>query len=278
VAISPDGRRAVVSRGRLTEAADIWIVDLVDGSAVPVTDDGRNFRPAWTPNGDAVVFTSTRSDVRVSPGGLLVRRRRADGSGPIDTLLRMQLPIGEVRISPDNRSILYRSTRRGSGRDIFYRTFDSISREIPFVVGQYQERSVDFSPDGKWVTYVSERSGRDEVYVEQFPQGGSRASISIDGGREPVWSVDGPEIFFRALDGFMMSARVSTRPNFTVTRREKLFSATDYLSNQFLTIYDEDRSGRFLMIKLENRTARTDAILVQNWSSEAKSALVGKTP
>jgi hypothetical protein len=275
VALSQDDRRVAVTKGALfVGASDVWVIDLAQGSSIPITSDGQGARPTWIPDGKTLVFPYGPT---ASAGRETAVRRPADGSTSMDTLLvqPQRRPVGEVVISPDGVHMAYRLTRafeQTPTRDILYRRVDGADSARPFAAERFQERGPRFSPDGNWLVYVSDRTGRDEIYAERFPDGGQRVSISTEGGREPVWSRDGSEIFYRTLDGLMMSARLTRSTGaMDVARRDRLFDARGYLSNQFLTMYDVARDGRFLMIKLAQQAARTDLVLVRNWRAEVDS-------
>jgi hypothetical protein len=183
--------------------------------------------------------------------------------------------VDELAWSPDERYAAIR-TRRGSrsgNRDIVVRQFNPDSL-IPFAAEDAaHERGPRFSPDGRWLLYVSDRSARDEVYAEAFPGGGRRVQLSRDGGREAVWSRDGSRVYYRALDGWMMAAHVNRGPTLEVTRRERLFDAKPYIANQFLVTYDVTADNRFLMMKAEEQPSRTEVVIVRNWVQHVKARL-----
>ena len=162
-----------------------------------------------------------------------------------------------------------RLSRAAARRDIVIRAA-SDTAIVPYAADSVaQERSPRFSPDGKWLAYASDRTGQDEIYVDGFPTGGVRTQVSADGGREPVWSRDGSRVFYRAPDGWMMAAHVTRGTTVQVTRQERLFDASPYLTNQFLTCYDVATDGRFLMIKLDPQPERTDVVIIRNWVQHA---------
>jgi hypothetical protein len=166
-----------------------------------------------------------------------------------------------------------RARSAGGTRDIFVRRADSDSI-VPFAAEpRVQERGPRFSPEGKWLLYVSNRSGRDEVYAESFPQGDNRVQLSLDGGREGTWSRDGSRVFYRSLDGWMTAGRLTLGATLTVAGRDRLFDATPYLANQFLAMYDVAPDGRFLMFKLDPQPARTDVVIIRNWVQQVKGRL-----
>jgi serine/threonine-protein kinase len=270
--IAPDDRHAAVSEGALTsQFGDIWIIDLVDGTRNRLTSDARNLRPSWFPDGTKVTYAA------LVDSGVAFVTRSVNGAARADTLFSARgASAGESRWSPDRSYLVYRSGP-STNRDISYRRADAMATGIPFAADQYQERTPHFSHDGRWLTYASDRTGQDEIYADAFPRGGERVPISIGGGREPVWSRDGTEIFYRSLDGFMMAARVDARAGLRVLSRAKLFATAPYAANQFLNMYDVATDGRFLMIKMEPQPDRTDVVLVGNWMTEVRARL-GEKP
>jgi Tol biopolymer transport system component len=312
VALSPDGRRAVVTTGIVSQLTDLWLVDLEIGSMSALTRDGRSSRPAWRRDGRTVTWlhfnttlapgrrgrgeggrtgSDTANDVRRGrasrdqlPGDRplelpdlpSVSTRNVDASAGEDSLPGpWPRLVDELAWSPDEQHVAIRS-RRGSlrvgARDILVGRLTD-SSFTPFATEPAQERGPAFSPDGKWLAYVSDRSGRDEIYAESFPGGGNRVQLSVDGGREAVWSRDGSRVFYRALDGWMMAAHVVRGATLLVTRRDRLFDASSYHTNQFLRMYDVGRDGRFLMLKYEDSGSRTDVVIIRNWVQQVKARM-----
>ncbi len=295
VALSPDGRRAAVSVGTFTQGGDIWIADLELGSMSPLTSDGRKSRATWRRDNQSVAFLEFR--IAASQGGRglgegrrgeggrgeggraggasLVWQRKVDSGMPTDSLPGpWPAVVDELAWSLDERYVAIRTRRvnRGGNRDIVVRQFNPDSL-IPFASENAQERGPRFSPDGRWLLYVSDRSARDEVYAESFPGGGNRVQLSLDGGREGVWSRDGSRVFYRALDGWMMAAHLNRGATRQVTRRERLFDAKPYLANQFLVTYDVTADNRFLMMKTEEQPPRTEVVIIRNWVQQVKARL-----
>ncbi|MFI5311163.1 MAG: protein kinase [Gemmatimonadales bacterium] len=273
VSLAPDGRRAVTTVGSLL-SGDLWLEDIASGTRSPVTSDGYNTRPAWSSDGRRLAFVRTTG---TAGGGRAVLEQTVDRDVPPDTVPGGTFKgamIGEFQWSPDGKSAAIRITGRATqGRDVFVR-LPGAKEWTPFAAdSKAQERGPRFSPDGKWLLYVSDRSGREEVYVEAFPSGGSRVQVSADGGREALWSRDGSKIFFRSLDGWMNAATISRGPPLAVAKRERLFDASAYHTNQFLTMYDVAPDGRFLMLKRDAETARTDLVVIRGWVQQVMKRL-----
>jgi hypothetical protein len=314
VALSPDGRRAVVTTGIVSQLTDLWLVDLEIGSMSALTRDGRSSRPAWRRDNRTVTwlhFNTTLNPERLgrqgrggsaSDGGGNGRRgrgrpsrdplpedrprefpvlpsvstRNVDASAGEDTVAGpWPRLVDELVWSPDEQYVAIRSragnVRAGARNILVGRLTDTAF--TPFAAEPAQERGPAFSPDGQWLAYVSDRSGRDEIYAESFPGGGNRVQVSVDGGREVVWSRDGSRVFYRALDGWMMAAHVARGATLQVSRRERLFDANPYHSNQFLRMYDVGRDGRFLMLKYEDGGGRTDVVIIRNWVQQVRARM-----
>ncbi|MDQ8165362.1 MAG: protein kinase, partial [Gemmatimonadota bacterium] len=264
VALAPDGRRAVTTVGSLASDGDLWMEDLAIGARSPITSDGRSARAAWNSDGKSISFLR----------GTIFASREGPRSRPFQKSLNSDAPddsvpgpwpqrgtINEFVSSPDGRTQAVRvNVANGTDRDIYLR-LPAPNGLTPFAADSaVQERGPRFSLDGKWILYVSDRSNRAEVYVAPVTGRGERVQVSIDGGREAVWSRDGTKIFYRAPDGWMMAATLARGAAVQVTQRKRLFDASPYLSNEFLTMYDVGPDGRFLMLKLDAQAPRTDVV------------------
>jgi hypothetical protein len=128
------------------------------------------------------------------------------------------------------------------------------------------------SPDGRWLTYVSNESGRDEIYMRPFPGPGGRVLVSTDGGTEPMWSPDGRELFYRLGDK-MMAVSITAEQDLSLVTPEALFEGNyqpGYIAQGINTNYDIAPDGRFVMIRPEETSAPTQLNVVLNWFEELK--------
>ena len=259
--LSPDGQRVAVG-ARSGANPDIWIYDIGPGTRMRLTVEGNNNSPVWTPDGKRVTFSSTRD------GPQDLYWKPADGSGQAEPLLNMNSLniLTPTSWSPDGESLAFYEVNPASARDIW-----ALPREgdpLPFVATAFNERAPMFSPDGRWLAYVSDESGRDEIYVQPYPGPGGKWPISAEGGTEPHWSADGRELFYRLGDK-MMVVEVQSEPAFTSGRPQLVFEGP-YLLGTSVANYDISPDGqRFLMIKEEE--GQQDQIhVVLNWFEELK--------
>ena len=277
VRVSPDGRRVATSLDPPGGATgDVWVQDLASGARIPITTDGFSSRPVWSADGQRLAYIRGRPGLFV--GGITVMQRSASADAPEDSVTGPWLSglrVSEFEWTADGRSQAIRVSPIGSrsDRDILVRAALAAALR-PFAADSgVQERSPRISPDGRWIVFASDRSSRDEVYADAFPDGRARVAISLGGGREAVWSRDGSTVFYRDLDGWMVAASVSRGASIEVTKRERLFDASAYVSNQFTVMYDVTPDGGFLMLKRDGQAARTDIIIVRNWVQQVMARL-----
>ena len=202
--VSPDGRRLALHLQ--DEGNDIWTLDLARDSLTRLTfDPGEDETPAWSPDGRWIAFAATRGSER------RVIRRPADGSGAEEVLWTLSDHAHVTDWSPDGRSLLVDVYRTKSSTDIVRLDLGEKPAPRPFLETPFDESSGRISPDGRWIAYRSNESGRDEIYLQPFPDGGGKVSISNGGGVQPVWSRDGRALYFRS-DSDLMVARLGTAP------------------------------------------------------------------
>jgi dipeptidyl aminopeptidase/acylaminoacyl peptidase len=173
--------------------------------------------------------------------------------------------------SPDGQALAFLQVNGpATGFDIWVlRTADHKAQ--PFLQTTFTETAPVFSPDGHWLAYMSNESGRYEIYVQPYPGPGGKYQISTDGGTEPVWNPKGGELFYRQGDK-MMAVGVTTQPNFSAGKPRMLFEGPYLLSPQTFPNYDVSPDGqRFLMLKATGQAqASTQINVVLNWTEELK--------
>ena len=263
-ALSPDGL-LVAAVGLENGNFDIWIHDANRPIATRLTFDGAlEHRPVWSPAGDQVAFSSNRQ------GNADIFVRRADGSGEAKALVATRGHELVSDWSSDGRYILYHRNDPKTGDDLWYlqRKDDNSGFEaVPFLQTPFRELAANLSPDGHFVAYVSDESGRYEVYVQRFPGGGGKRLVSSNGGGQPRWRRDGKELFYVA-DRTLLAVDVTTMPNFSMGSPRELFES-EGLNSPTVQYYDVSADGqRFVLRELMEVDDPTVIRVVQNWFAE----------
>ena len=262
--LSPDGRYIAVEV-RNPQNIDVMVYDLQRDTLTRLTfdpsDDGY---PLWSPDGQRVLFSSEHE------GTAKVYSRTADGTGQAERLTTNEAFQIPQSFSPDGRSVVVQS-----GGNVELIGVGDESRAERLLETEFAEFYPQVSPDGRWITYSSNESGINEVYVRSFPNiDDGRWQISRDGGSESVWSHDGRELFFRRTGTVeMMVVAVDTEPTFNPGNPEMLFQAP-YRSGLLgrNRPWDVAEDGRFLMIddQLRDQTSFSQINVVLNWTEELK--------
>jgi eukaryotic-like serine/threonine-protein kinase len=257
---SPDGRSIAVDVAE-GSGFSIWIFDLAQRTLTRLTFEGDAQRPFWTPDGSRVTYTEFGGSPDIS-------WVRADGSAQPEHLLVMPgRQIGDDW-SRDGRTLVYHDNS-GSirGNDIMLLALDSGSTPRPYLRTRADEFAPHVAPDGRWVAYTSDESGRAEVYVRSFPEPTGKVQVSLAGGTEPRWSRDGTELFYRNNDQ-MMVARVSSQPGFSVLQRSELFRSS-FPSNVYFAQYDVAPDGQHFLVTQGPQASR-ELIVVLNWFEQLR--------
>jgi serine/threonine-protein kinase len=277
--LSPDGAKIAVRVS--TEAGnDIWIKELNGGPRTRLTFwQGEDRDPNWLPDSRTVSFLSSMPlpGDSTPPGDFNLWVQVADGSRSAELVLDHPASISEAVMSPDGNSAIVRSTGLASvdgGRDIFSADLASAATEA-ILATPFDESAPKLSPDGRWLAYQSNESGRDEVYVRPYPETDrARVQVSTEGGLAPRWARDGSELFFLSGDREMMAASITVAGGaLRIASREVLFDLpSSVLVGDRTTQYDVSNDGRFLML----RTASGDEdesrmVIVRNFLEEVKA-------
>ncbi|MFI5208725.1 MAG: protein kinase, partial [Gemmatimonadales bacterium] len=238
---SPDGKRiAVVVVRSNGDRGDAWIYDLAAKTLSRLSFDSTVQHPEWTPDGRRLLYAITDSQTLVAAD--------ADFSGRKEVLIgRTAASPLEAALAPDGRTLVYRVFGQGLSRDIWVRRLDSAGSDHPLVATPFDERAIALSPRGL-LAYVSNETGRDEVYVRPLEPNGGRWQVSDAGGTEPRWDRRGTILYYRSPDSLIAARLTPGMP--TVQRREALFATRQYSSDLFAADYDVSPNGRqFVFIR-----------------------------
>ncbi len=253
--LSPDGRRIALS---VTEAGatDSWVFDRTAKTLTRVTFDGNGSRPIWTHDGRRIAYSRAgdSQDLAWIP---------SDGSAAAEALVGGPDDQFAGDFTPDGRSLVIRDGGQSSRRTIALVSLDSARTKRTLVESGFQNHSPTLSPDGRWLAYVSDETGRTEVYVRPMPGPGGKWQISKNGGFEPRWSASGGEIFFRNGES-MMTASVKAGSTFAPGAVRELFKVNAVFGPNFPS-YDVTRDGRTFLMLLPPARSGQEVIMLLNW-------------
>jgi eukaryotic-like serine/threonine-protein kinase len=287
--LSPDGTRVAVSIAE--QGSDLWTWDFsrekLTRLTVGPTGNSGNFL-VWTPDGRHIIFTV----VRDAPN---LFRRAVDGTGTEERLTTSDRQQRPDAISPDGKRLVFEELTATSTYDLMLLALDGRSTPLgtgaplpqPLLHTPFGERNATISPDGRWMAYESNESARSQIYVRPFPNvADGHYQISTDGGRAPVWAVNGRELFF-VNGSTLMAVAVQATSTFSAGNPTTLFEGRSiFLDGRSMgagtgRTYDVSRDGRkFLMIKEGGGVTQSgpppSLVVVQNWSEELKHLVPAK--
>jgi Tol biopolymer transport system component len=267
---SPDAQRIAVDvASPRIGTSDIWIYEVARGAPIRLTTDLTNESgPVWSPDGRRILFRWER-------GGSPNLYARTIGSGTEELLVSDPSPLSTEDWSRDGQWIVYVRNTRQTATDLWLRPTGGDEKPRPFAATRFEEWSARFSPDSRWVAFVSTESGSPEVYVSPVNASGDRTRISIGGGTTPRWRGDGRELFYASPDNrSIMSVSVTPSPRtFIAGVPSRLFSigAAAARDRARSTAYDVSPDGRRFLISVpagEPSASRVTVVL--NWIAAMK--------
>jgi Tol biopolymer transport system component len=258
---SPDGRRLSFDFTS-SEGRDSWVLDLAQGTLTRATFTGDGHDATWAPDGQHLNYVSARS------GALGIYRIRPGGSGVAESLFASTEVTWTGEWLPDGSGLVTTASfSEANNSDIAFLAGGGRGPLEPIVATPFSEQYPALSPDGRWLAYVSNQSGPQQVYVRPFPGTDADAAVqvSLDGGTEPAWSPDGRRLAYRSTaEGRpeLVLADLSPAGELTVTTRRALFSIADYIGTAPHANYDWMPDGRgFVMVR---RSPSTRIMVIQN--------------
>jgi Tol biopolymer transport system component len=267
---SPDEKRvALAHRDSESGSQNIWLFDLARSTLRRLTfqsqDEGT---PVWSPDGSSIVFSSSRGRVK----DLFLKP--LSGTGTEELLVQSDVSKFPDDWSRDGRFILYDSFNASTRGDIWVLSSPlGDKKPSPYLQTPFSETHAQFSPDGRWVAYVSDESGKSEVYVQSYPISGAKWLVSTKGGDQPIWRRDGKELFYLAADKKLTAVTVKTGAMFEAGTPSPLFdvrvvskSLTDD-RNQYIVTAD---GRRFLVLSISDDSVGQPLTVVLNWTAELK--------
>ena len=274
VAMSPDGQH--VAAGLLDadgRQSDVWIYDFARGTTSRLTfDQHGDGTPLWSPDGSRIVFGSNRA----GSGAIDLYEKAASGAGDEQVLLKSPSAKYAISWSPDGQFILFENWVPQSKGAIWLLTLPSKEAKPLLQSTSYNYGQPKLSPDGNFIAYTTDESGRGEVYVRRFPPSSERWQISSGGGIQPLWRGDGKELFFLTDDKRLMSVEIKTDGKFESSIARELFQGNmKAMKASFAYSYAVASDGqRFLISAPEETAVGAPMTIVLNWVASVKSSRV----
>jgi Tol biopolymer transport system component len=261
VSLAPNGRVLAVDKTDMgSQNTNLWTYELQRDSAKRLTfHSGIDGVPIWSPDGTSLVFSSTRqlrNDLYI---------KNSDGAQEEKSIVRDDLNKFPSDWSRDGKYILYTGDT-----DFWSVTVPEIKSSL-FLKAVSALRNGQFSPDGKWVAFASNETGKWEIYVTSFPDARGKWQVSIGGGEQPRWRGDGKELFYLSSDVKMMAAPVTLGANFDAVTPIALFQTTprQSVSRTDLFVYDVSRDGQRFLINTQVKQGESQPMsVVLNWPAK----------
>jgi eukaryotic-like serine/threonine-protein kinase len=271
-AISPDEKKVAVTRAdpQTPTAPDIWLIDLERGTQIRLTTDpAGDCCPSWSPSGDRLTFLSVRN------AATSIYQKPSNGASPEEPLVSSAELKYNPQWSPDGQSIIYSQLNPKTNTDLYLLSLSGEKKSTSFLQTNFIEAQARFSPNGRWIAYISNETGQFEVYVESFPRIGSKLAISIGGGSQPQWRADGRELYYYAPDRKLMAVEVNgDGPTFKVGEARPLFEIRVFSNDQnfpgngYYTVTHDGK--RFLVSSLPEAPQRQQINVIVNWAADFK--------
>jgi Tol biopolymer transport system component len=244
------------------DATDVWATDIQRGSLSRLTFDGNSGAAVWSPDGRRITFSSDPGE-----GSLNLYTKGIGSSEPPTRLTTSPNAQFASSWSPDGRELAYTELNPETQFDIW--TWSAATgRPRVFLNSGFNESAAVFSPNGGFIAYVSDETGEDEVYVCSYPDAGAKWPISTNGGREPVWSDDGSEIYYRGQE-WMIAVSIETEPSFSAGKPRLLFEAPfDEAGAPYANYEVTDDRDDFIMVRSDDELSATRIVVVLNWFQE----------
>ena len=263
--VLPDGNRLVFDVGEDDNKGDIWIRDFARGTTTRFTFEPEpEFGPIWSPDGKRIAYTVQRKRMELY-------WKDAAGTGEPEVLLESDEDKFITDWSRDGTIIVFAS-RGERNWDLWAMRLTGDRKPFPLRRTQFVDVNGSLSPDGRFLAFQSNESGRHEIYVQEFPEARSKWQVSTSGGREPSWRKDGRELYYRSADARLMAVPVETGASFTAGTPQPLFQAR-FAPVIARSLYRPSPDGqRFLVTAVGSGDVTPPAVVVLNWAAALESA------
>jgi eukaryotic-like serine/threonine-protein kinase len=276
-AMSPDEKTLAYEIFEPNGSSDLWLQDLSRGAASRFTFEPRiSSFPVWSPDGSQIAF-SLRPTAGVS---FVIARKPVSGNGKQEVLLPVRVNGYPWDWTPDGKFIVYSDTGETTNYDLWLLPLAGDHKPISLLQTKFNETRAQFSPDGQWVAYVSDESGKLEVYVQPMPATGGKWQVSTSGGDQPPWRKDGKELYYLAADGKLTAVPVKTiassSSNFEIGPPQPLFPVPDIVGSGGITSrysYQPSADGKRFLVDVPaggEGVAQPPITMTLNWQATLK--------
>ena len=262
--LSMDDEKIVFDSDNPGPDPDIWVRDLARGVSARVTfDPNTDNLPIWSFDRLRVLFPSWRDGI------FNLYLKAASGTGQAELLVELGTPTGwGTDWSKDGNFIMYQIPGDDTGQDLWIAPQSDPQEPYPYLNENYDEQDGTFSPDSKWIAYVSNETGRNEIYVQSFPRSDSKFRISNSGGSEPYWSRNGTELFYVSADRYLMSVQIKLSPMFDYGRPKPLMPIPLVAGKHSYAVSSDGK--RFLVANRTGEETVLPVAVLVNWQTELK--------
>ena len=264
---SPDGQRIAVTIPGWRDT--IWLLDRSRGSLTEWTPgDVSGVSPIWTPDGKRIVATVWVKTVSN------LHWMAADGSGTLERLSSSEFLQRPNSVTPDGKTLVFEQRTATAAGDLMTLTLEADRTTRPLLATRFNESSAAISPNGQWMTFTSDQSGRSEIYLTRFPSVDGRIQVSTDGGRQAVWSRDGRRLYYNSGRAEIMAVDVSTASPPTLSRPIEFAHLPPAPATR--GNFDVMPDGRLLVVDDESAGGVAQELrIVVNWFGELRQKMAG---
>jgi Tol biopolymer transport system component len=272
ISLSPDGSRAIIASGKLGQPSNLWLLDLSGGSRTRLgLSSASEGAPVWSRDGDRVLFSSNRNGAAFD-----LYQQKVNGVGSAELLYKSAQDKIPTSCSRDGRFLLYTVISPQTGSDIWALPLEGTRKPLLFLGTEADEGAAHFSPDGHWVAYTSNESGRNEVYVRSFSvdsamtavESSEKRMISQGGGTSPRWRGDGSELYYvRPADHMLVAVDIVSKPAFRVGQPRS--SGVKFLPDS-APVWDATADGKRFLAAVFPETKTEPYTVVLNWQAVLK--------
>jgi len=261
--LSPDGREVLVTIRDAAGNGDLWRIDLADGARSRITSDG-GWYAVWSPDSQQVAFTAlNRRQV------LQTLRVRGAGKEPDHSTFDVWMYPSDW--TSDGKYLVYTANSQDASEDIWLLPMTGPRKPMPLIQSPFGEKHAQFSPDGRWLAYTSNENGREEVFVQSFPDAVTRRVVSSAGGAYPRWGPGGKELFYRAPDGNLMTISLRLAGSSIELGAPSVVMRLTEAASVYPYPYDVAADGRILALTPASGAVQDLTLTVlMNWQAALK--------